>query len=213
MRIALILPLLALLSGCATTDGAKGVPTRPGISAAEAALRASTSALWQADGEPYCTAAAIAPHVWLTAGHCAPRGDGETVGALRLPAVTVFENDAVDLAVVQSLATAPPLALGPPPSIGDILSTAGYGHRGGLPQLVLRAGRLLFGRLSFNGDQPSGILDLPSVHGDSGSPVADNAGRLVGVVWGFSESNRLTWAVAYSDVATVVQRYSVPSSR
>lgn len=73
-----------------------------------------------------------------------------------------------------------------------------------MERLNIRTGMLLFADLSFNGDIPSTVSDLRAVPGDSGSPIVDQRGRLVGVVWGIGLLNGLTWSVPYGEVARVV---------
>lgn len=209
-RVAFILPLLVLLTACATTKPANPVPGPR--DAVERVLRASVSALRQEDEAPYCTAFSINADrgYWMTARHCAPKGSGETVGLMKQPALTIYSDPAYDIAVVSSLSRSPALHMAATaPEEGDWVFSSGYGPRGVNEHLAFRRGFVLFPELQWQSDRNQHMVAaLLSAPGDSGSPLVNTAGELVGVLWGWNPVNRTTWAAPQTEVARVFALYA-----
>lgn len=195
--------LIVCLAGCATSTTARVAPT----TAADrvSSWQASVQPLRDSEGEAYCTAFAVAPEIWMTAKHCAPTNDGETLGNWGKPAVTVYRDEDTDIALVRAWPAVEPIVLAAEaPSAGDTLSTAGYGDRGlPEPRLTARSGLLLFEQLRMLG-VVSSFVGIDTAHGDSGSPVVDARGRLVGVLWGFNPLTHLTAYVPFEDTERVL---------
>lgn len=157
---------------------------------------ASVQAL-QRDGQTFCTAFSIneAEGYWATAAHCAAyvveedfdatiMGQGAWIVSISFPSA--------DVAVFQSSAHAPAFHLAKAAlNVGDPLSIIGY------PYGITRT--QTFGRMaarnipiqhpSTNYYMTSDILDITTAGGNSGSPVLNAKGELIGVLWGgFTES-------------------------
>lgn len=203
-RTQYILASLLCIAACISPP-ARVVPTTVPAPSPVSSWQASVQPLRDSNGESYCTVFAVAPEIWMTAKHCAPTNDGETIGSWGHAAVTVYRDEDTDIALIRAWPALPALSLAAEaPSAGDRLSTAGYGDRG-LPEplLVTRSGLLLFEQLRMLG-VVSSFAGIDTAHGDSGSPVVNARGRLVGVLWGFNPLTHLTAYVPYEDVARVL---------
>lgn len=145
--------------------------------------------------EAFCTAFSINEQegLWATARHCATavidqEWSGVTIGyQWAIPIYLAPDLD--DVAVFQSATRAPALHLALyGPQVGDPVAVWGYPY--GLPRLVLAKGYVSAHLVPFEMHSGiSDILDATIASGDSGSPVLDQDGDVVGVVWGrFTES-------------------------
>lgn len=127
-------------------------------------------------GHVSCTGYARDKHMVLTASHCltpSTRVDGETVEELA--------RDGHDHSLLCTKATLKPNAPGTIPSLARSGDTVFYwGHPAGLP-LMFREGHVA-GR----GEDPDGLpvtlFDMNSYNGDSGAPIFNSAGKVVGTV-------------------------------
>ena len=106
-----------------------------------AAQRNAVGAFVGDDGLPFCTGTLVSPHVVLTAAHCgAEVGDRFVIGADALnpdaeayvaavgghPGWSTWVRDQALVLLDRDL-PAEPLALAPPPSVGDVIQGVGYG--------------------------------------------------------------------------------------
>lgn len=204
-RVSLILPLLLvlLLSACGSTTQTAQVVPQPRWSHVLVSV-------WplQDNGEAYCTAFSIngARGYWMTAKHCA--GDG-TVGPLHQPVTLVYEDPDWDVLVLQSASTAPAIPLGKPPTLGDTVLAAGYGYRGPLERLTVRSGVVGLVLVQPRTTDPASLLaTFASVPGDSGGPVLNARGELVGLLWGYNPKAEMSWVVPYAAVARVYRLFA-----
>lgn len=155
----------------------------------------------------------------MTNRHCSPDGEGELLGPLPVPAITVYQDKTADLAVVASVPGVPAISLGEASTFGDVVFSAGYGVKGPVDKLTFRMGPFVYSEVILPGDTlhiPSVGYDFPTIPGDSGSPIVDAAGRLVGVRWGYlvvdGEPATQTLAVPYADVARVYRAFAALGS-
>ena len=158
----------------------------------------------------HCTAFSIAPHKWMTAGHCGSLGLTTDATILDEPAWVIFLNNENDLAIFESEAEAPALKLAKnEPRVGDIVSITGF---------PLEIGRVTTtGRIAalhrpiwhpiLKGWMTSDILDITTAPGNSGSPVQNTHGDVVGVLWGGVQSHPLSISVPWSVLREVTRSF------
>lgn len=202
-RVSLILPLLLVLLACGSASHTAQVVPVPRWSRMLASvwpLRDETDA--------YCTAFSInaTRGYWMTAKHCAGEG---TVGPLHQPVLAVYADPEWDVLVLQSASTAPAIPLGKPPTLGDTVLAAGYGYRGPLERLTVRAGVVGLVLVQPRATDPASLLaTFASVPGDSGGPVVNERGELVGLLWGYNPKAEMSWVVPYAAVARVYRLFA-----
>ncbi len=133
----------------------------------------------------HCTAVAVAPRVALTAAHCldgVPADEFHLLfgyarmgwaGEGRIGAVHPLGGDLAALCLVEPAPAVRPV--GPPPRQGEPVRLVGYGR----PRTHVQHPRTcaVLGR----GGGRLGI-DCPATQGDSGGPVIDREGRVVGIL-------------------------------
>lgn len=129
----------------------------------------------------YCTAGKINGEkgLWLTAAHCVD----DHMYMQGKPVFVIDVNEAKDLAVVMSpTAVGTPLQLADRPSDwGGRVETAGYSF--GYPKPFYFTGNVAHPGFVFPGeDQEFVLYDMPVAGGQSGSPILNNKGKLVGVM-------------------------------
>lgn len=141
------------------------------------------------NGEGFCTAVSVneADGLWLTAGHCIAHIDWNK-GPVTLAgqgALPVYIAPADDLGLYQANqhGTAAKLAK-KGPNVGEPIWVKGFPL--GWPLLITTQGFLAAQRLQFlDGSWPtSDVYDVTIAPGNSGSPVFNAHGELVGIVWG-----------------------------
>lgn len=165
----------------------------------------------QANGQTFCTAFSINEKegLWETARHCAEvslekKWDVEISGAWAYIVYMAPGND--DVAIFQSKATAPSLPLSrTAPRVGDPVSVVGYPY--GLPLLVTAKGFVAALRTPFQDAGVSDILDVTIAPGNSGSPVLDRRGAVVGVVWGRFNGSEHAISVPWETVVRLTGSY------
>jgi V8-like Glu-specific endopeptidase len=133
----------------------------------------------------YCTAWALVPRVWATAGHCADNEDGGVtvpfVMTRGVPAeghwvAVMTPESGVDAAVFTSTASGPGLPLAVTvPAFGDRVHYIGFpeGHYGVYEGLWAGPDNTEGGEVMFTGFAWGGA---------SGSPVMNEAGEVVGIL-------------------------------
>lgn len=143
-------------------------------------------------GKGICTAFSVGSGSWMTAAHCAEgilivreHGLVATMSGHRVE-VEYVDPD-YDFAVLSSSLKAPALRFASKaPQVDDPISVEGHPY--GVPSVVRMTGTIAARMVPFNGI-PSDILDVTIGGGNSGSPVLNVAGEVVGVIWGrFEES-------------------------
>lgn len=184
-RLAVIASLSFSLSGCATlfhlppsTDTASVQPM-------------------QLNGQTFCTAFSIneAEGLWATARHCVEAGAQMRQMTNTAPTLwydrydVVYVDDVYDVAVIQADVRAPALQFAAvAPMVGDRVSVTGFPY--GLRRLVRVSGTVAGRNVPLASTFPSDILDVTVAGGNSGSPVLNVDGALVGILWGkFTDSN------------------------
>lgn len=146
----------------------------------------------QSDGRTFCTAFSIneLEGHWGTAAHCATHVISEglevTIGGLPAWVVSISFPSA-DVAVFQSEFKAPAFKLADKnPEVGDALYIIGYpyGITRTLTHGFLAAKSIPIKHPSTGYYMASDILDITVAGGNSGSPVFNEKGQVVGVLWG-----------------------------
>jgi S1-C subfamily serine protease len=122
----------------------------------------------------------------------------------------------VDIGVIKTAQTLPLLATpGPPPAVGAPVTAVGYPLGGALTithgrVLGYRDGRTLESSIAFPGQVME--VSAPVKHGNSGGPLLDARGRLVGVVFAaqpgasYAASSGLTYVLPLGSVDTLLRR-------
>ena len=164
----------------------------------------------QHEGRTFCTAFSINAQEgnWATARHCADFAaeSGYSVTILNQPAYVVFVDQFYDVAVYQApKAKMPALKLGKVPRTGDSLSIMGFPY--GLPELVTVWGEIAARHVPITGYNISDILDVTVAGGNSGSPVMNENGRVVGIVWGAFIQSPHTLSVPFESMERALKGY------
>lgn len=149
----------------------------------------------QLGGKTFCTVFSInqGEGNWGTAGHCAQyaweifQTTGELVTIDGKPAYVAYIDPLYDIAVFQSGASAPALKMAKEThKIGDFVEIIGYPY--GLTKVITRgsvgARNIPILHPTYNIHMRSDILDVTVAGGNSGSPVFNKKGDVVGVLWG-----------------------------
>ncbi len=142
------------------------------------------------DGEKVnvCTAFSIneTRGLWLTANHCYAGGE-QFAGS---DVEWVGYNEKYDLAVFQGPhVTALVLAI-KAPEVGDEVVLSGYPH--GSLDLITFFGRTSAVKARVMPTYTGSVFNILGLPGDSGSPILDNSGRVVGVAQ-VSSQNGVVW--------------------
>lgn len=161
------------------------------VAARDARLEQSVQPL-QFEGQTFCTAFSINEHegLWATAKHCAvfvlEKHLTVTIGGVWAQPVYLAAMD--DVAIYQSARHAPALRLASrAPAVGDTIRVEGYPY--GLFRLIEARGYVA-ARMEPTDNGISDVLDVTVAGGNSGSPVLNASGDVVGVLWGkFQESD------------------------
>lgn len=149
----------------------------------------------QYHGDTFCTAFSIAEKAgyFATAAHCAAYALDKEVTIGGEPAWVVFVGfPSADVAVFQVDLHAPAFKLAKvAPEVGDAIEVIGYPY--GITRTVtfgtMAARRIPLKHPSTDYYMTSDILAITSAPGNSGSPVLNAKGELIGVLWGgFSDS-------------------------
>lgn len=179
----------------------------PPLEAARTPSIESVQAL-QFEGMTFCTAFSINEQAgyWASAGHCAAYAEhlwlsgGEPVTIDHHYAVVAFVSNFWDVAVFQTDAHAPAFALADAPAeVRDFVEIIGYPY--GLARMVTQGTvatrNILLEHPTYMRPMMSDILDITIAGGNSGSPVLNKKGAVVGILWGgFTDSPHaisITW--------------------
>lgn len=177
--------------------------------------RSSVEAL-QMDGRTFCTAFSInqSEGLWATAAHCAQYSLEHTdhyTTIMGAPATVIYVGfPATDIAVFQADAHSPAVHLSKQaPSVGDSLYVVGYplgitktntyGHMG--------ARLIALAHPSTGYFIISDLLDVTVAPGNSGSPVFNAAGELIGVLWGDVDGAPVGLSTSYEGTMRVLAPY------
>lgn len=146
----------------------------------------------QSNGRTFCTAFSIneTEGYWGSAAHCAAYvlEEGLEVTINGQPAwIVSISFPAADIAVFQSEFKAPAFELASKnPEVGDALYIVGfpYGITKTLTKGFLAAKSIPIKHPSTGYYMASDILDITTAGGNSGSPVFNEKGQVIGVLWG-----------------------------
>lgn len=146
----------------------------------------------QVSGRTFCTSFSINEQAgyWATAAHCAVYAleEGFDVTINGEPAYVVYVGfPSADVAVFRSTAHAPAYKLSHHNvSVGDDISIIGYPYGIARTQTFghVAAISIPITHPSTNYTMFSDILDITTAGGNSGSPVIDSHGEIVGILWG-----------------------------
>lgn len=176
--------------------------------ARKASLEQSVQPL-QFEGGTFCTAFSINEHegLWATARHCAvfvlEKHLTVTIG--NVWAIPVYVSPSDDIAIYQSAKHAQALRLAPQaPAVGDTIRVEGYPY--GLFRLIEARGYLA-ARDEPTDNGISDVLDVTVAGGNSGSPVLNASGDVVGILWGKFQESDHALSVPLSTVARSIGGY------
>ena len=160
----------------------------------------------------FCTAFSINEDedYWLTARHCARAAVEQGWGMYILgeEAVLVFESvGADDVAVLKAVTEAEELELAKKPlKVGDEVRISGFPY--GLPRLVQVKGLLAAKSVPIGPNAPiSDILDITVAGGNSGSPVFNKKGEVVGLLWGSFIDSPHALSIPWETLTRLVGNY------
>ncbi len=195
-RLALTLALLLAFA----------VPT----SARKASLEQSVQPL-QYQGDTFCTAFSVNEQegLWATAKHCATFVLDQhlqvTIGGTW--AIPVYLAPMDDVAIYQSARHAPALPLAEAASkVGDVIRVEGFPY--GLFNLIEARGYVA-ARMEPTNNGVSDVLDVTVAGGNSGSPVLNAHGEVIGVLWGKFTSSDHALSVPWETVNRAIGRFFV----
>lgn len=146
----------------------------------------------QVNGQTFCTSFSIneAEGLWAAARHCADVAIEQdwtfTVNG-RL-AFVIYRDEMVDVAIIQADRHAPALELSSRvPRIGDAVTIHGYPY--GISRLASTYGKLAARFLPLRHPtmhvmQMNDLYDITIAGGNSGSPVLNDRGEVIGLAWG-----------------------------
>ena len=139
--------------------------------------------------QTFCTTFSIneKEDYWATARHCVRAAQERGYGMFILgeKASVVFESVGDDdVAILEAETDAPSLKLSKEPlEVGDEVVIKGFPY--GLPRLIKVKGYLAAKGVPLGPGAPiSDILDITVAGGNSGSPVLNEDGKVVGLLWG-----------------------------
>ena len=150
----------------------------------------------QYQDQTFCTVFSIneAEGLWASAAHCAESAITKESTILGKPAYVIFMGyPSADIAVFQSEARVPAMKLSEAsPKVGDDVVIVGYPY--GITRTrtkgTVGARQVAFIHPTTAYAMLSDILDITVAGGNSGSPVLNKDGEVVGLLWGaFGESS------------------------
>lgn len=183
-------------------------------------LKRTFESVWPtrgAQGGIFCTAFSVNQKagLWMTAKHCTRNTpDGKwfaTLGHGNPVATIVYQDPVADIAVLHSFTNTPAIRLGDAPEIGDTTIVAGFPNGIESGPAIVTFGRVSSGVVPIEvegGVVLSYILDAQSYYGNSGSPILDARGRLIGLVWGGVPGTSYALSVPYEVVARVYRQFT-----
>lgn len=147
-------------------------------------------------GQNFCTAWHInaKSELWATAGHCAAaamkRGFTMMISGKRAELIYIQYNEQMDVAIlhVEGLVATPIKLAAQAPKQLDKATIAGYPY--GFPILTITSGHVAARNVPISPMAPiSDIYDIAVAGGNSGSPVLNDKGEAIGLLWGaFTDS-------------------------
>ena len=173
------------------------------VGVAEAPLPSVLPLVDAATGKTFCTAFSInqLDNIWASAGHCAAHAVEKDItvhlaNRLAIPVYFWYDQNH-DMAVWQAQVSAKAFKLAKePPQLYDVVVVQGYPY--GLPALIHTTGTVAARNVFIAKDAPiSDILTNAIAGGNSGSPVLNKKGEVVGIVWGMFTQGRHAIAVPW----------------
>jgi S1-C subfamily serine protease len=164
--------------------------------------------------ETFCTAFSInqTEGYWVTAKHCIEAGvviqflTGQTPTLAGHPYTVIHVDPIYDVAVIQSGVTAPALPLARrAPAVGDRITVEGFPL--GVQTPVITRGYVAARNVPVDRLFPSDMLDVTTTGGNSGSPVMNEWGEVIGVLWGGSRDSEHSLSVPYGATKRTLEPY------
>ena len=144
-----------------------------------------------------CTGVVVAPYTVLTAMHCL----GDHLQAAGLPAVPVFGDHSQDVLLLTAALTQPPIKLAKvDPVAGDVVASIGYGF--GLAKPIIRTTVVSASKIGAGSPIPRILTDAAVAPGQSGGPLVNLKGELVGLVQQTNEISALALGIEQLRVVT-----------
>jgi V8-like Glu-specific endopeptidase len=185
----------------------------PPVSARPVASFASVTAL-QHQGQTFCTTFYLGSRYWGTAAHCAiaaiQRSYDVTIDGQA--AWVAYIDPVLDIAVYESDAKAKPVKLAKDgPAVGDSVSIVGYPY--GITKTItigiVSARNIPILHPTYKIPMASDILDITVAGGNSGSPVFNAKGEVVGILWGGFVDSPHALSIPFEGVSRVLGPFMV----
>lgn len=175
-------------------------------------------------GQNFCTAFAInkAANLWATAGHCvaaaAKRNWTILIAGQKAELIYIAFDEQRDFAVLRVVGVEPdyafPLAAKSPerceitPKGKNCPEVFVVGYPYGLPVLSVTKGVIAARNVPIGANAPvSDILSVQVAGGNSGSPVLNERGEVVGILWGMFTESPHSLSIPHETIKRDIGRY------